>query len=124
MTPGKGKGRKAAIMPQGKGKATAVQRVIMTPGKGKTTAAMPVTTTQGKGKAAAAPDKAAVASLLAAARALPVTPSLQVVMSPKVQVPMPVVIQRGATPVKILFRLRLQKICPRRSPTLICKGKG
>jgi hypothetical protein len=52
---------KAAIVPQCKGKATAVQPVIMTPGKGKTTAALPVTTTQGKGKAAAAPDKAAAA---------------------------------------------------------------
>ena len=106
-----GKGRKAAIMPQGKSKATAVQRVIMTPGKGKTTAAMPATTTQGKGKAAAAPDKAAaapdkaaVASLLAAARALPVPPSLQVVMSPTVPVPMQV-------PAPVLARVSLQTAC-------------
>jgi hypothetical protein len=52
---------KATIVPQGKGKATAVQPVTMTQGKGKTTAALPVTTTKGKGKAAAAPDKAAAA---------------------------------------------------------------
>jgi hypothetical protein len=33
-----------------------------------------------------------------------------------------VVIGRGPTPVKILFRLRLKKTCPRRSPTTTCKG--
>jgi hypothetical protein len=48
-------------VPQGKGKATAVQPITWTQGKGKTAAALPVTTTQGKGKAAAAPDKSAVA---------------------------------------------------------------
>ncbi len=37
-------------------------------------------------------------------------PTLPVILSK-------VVIGRGPTPVKILFRLRLQKICPRRSPT-------
>jgi hypothetical protein len=87
MTQGKAK---AAIVPQGKGKATAVQPVTITQGKGKTAAALPVTTTQGKGKAAAAPDKSVVASLPAAARALPVTLSLQLVMSPRVPVPMQV----------------------------------
>jgi hypothetical protein len=36
--------------------------------------------------------------------------------------PLPVVIGCGLTPVKILFRLRLQKICPRRMSTTTCKG--
>jgi hypothetical protein len=58
MSLGKGK---AAIVPYGKGKATAVQPVTMTPGNSKTATALPVTTTPSKGKAAAAPDKAAVA---------------------------------------------------------------
>ena len=33
-----------------------------------------------------------------------------------------VVIGCGLTPVKILFRLRLQKICTRRNTTTTCKG--
>jgi hypothetical protein len=33
-----------------------------------------------------------------------------------------VVIGCGLTPVKILFCLRLQKICPRRNTTTTCKG--
>ncbi len=34
-----------------------------------------------------------------------------------------VVLGRRSTPVKILFRPRLQKICPLRSPTTTCKGR-
>jgi hypothetical protein len=55
MTSGKGK---AAIAPQGKGKATAVQPVTMTPGKSQTATVLPVTTTASKGK----PGKAVAAS--------------------------------------------------------------
>ncbi len=33
-----------------------------------------------------------------------------------------VIIGRGHTPVKILFRLRLQKLCPLRKSTTTCKG--
>jgi hypothetical protein len=41
---------------------------------------------------------------------------------PYIQEKAAVVIGRGLTPVKILFRLRLQKHCPRRKSTTTCKG--
>jgi hypothetical protein len=87
MSLGKGK---AAIVPYGKGKATAVQLVTMTPGNGKTATALNVTATPSKGKPAA----------VGYAAAVPVTPSLQLVMLPTVSAPVPV-------PAPVLVSLQL-----------------
>jgi hypothetical protein len=94
-----GQGRHCATR---QGSGYLVQPVTMTQGKGKTTAALSVTTTQGKGKAAASPDRAAVTPLPAEVTVLPVILSLQLVMSPTVQVPMLV-----PAPVRVSLQSRL-----------------